>query len=309
MTRNYGQQGGQQPSLVSVIMTPVILLVLVTVLLISNLVGLIGVLSKGGNINYDEEVVTKYLTTANDKAFKTSSAPGNGYTICVFYDENDKTLLFETAGGNNIRTEAKAFLKPDGKLGTLMQDYLKDEKNRTNFAGCIASSIYGATDEIVKLNLTDSFTYKSDKTNMPAPAVAVDESAKELIKDGSAAVLLALQYLEDKTGITVNLTFDTSAHAFGKKVPVTDVLMVVLLVAIAGLCTFNLVKKIRAYNRIKNDFGDQEPNRIHVNARSPYYDEDDEDEAETEETEEYKETEETEETEDAEEDKEKEDQE
>jgi hypothetical protein len=37
-----------------------------------------------------------------------------------------------------------------------------------------------------------------------------------------------------------------------------------------------MIKKIRTYNRLVNDFGNaSEPNKVHVNARSPYYDEDD----------------------------------
>lgn len=298
MTRNYGQQSGaQQPSLFSVILTPVILLVLVVGMLIYNLVGLIGVLVKGGNINYDEEVVNTYLDNAYKNAFDKVTAKDSAITICFFYDKDDKSLRFETRGGDNIRPEAKALLRPDGKLGSAIQDYLKKEENRSNFAGCISNAFYVVTDEITKLKLTDCFTYVRDYGNMPdsfVTLVELNSETKETFIEGEKAgdITNALMYLKARTGITVNVTVDTSEHAFGRNVPMMDILMIVLLVALAGLCTFNLVKKIRAYNRIKNDFGTQEPNRIHVNARSPYYDEDDDDEAETVETEEYEEAEE-----------------
>lgn len=290
MTRNYGQQGGaQQQSLFSVILTPVILLVLVVGMLIYNLVGLIGVLVKGGNINYDEKVVNTYLDNAYNKAFENVTAKDSGITICFFYDKDDKSLRFETRGGDNIRPEAKALLKPDGKLGSAIQEYLKKEENRSNFAGCLSNAFYVVTDEITKLKLTNSFTYVRDYGNMPDPFVSLVELNSEtketfIEQDKAGDIENALMYLKSYTGITVNVTVDTSEHAFGRNVPMMDVLMVVLLLAIAGLCTFNLVKKIRTFNRIKNDFGTQEPNRIHVNARSPYYDEDDEEEAEEYET-------------------------
>ena len=307
MTRNYGQQGAPQQTLLSVILTPILLLALVVGVLIYNLVGLIGVLSKGGNINYDQTLVNNYLTAAEKAAFEGVSARDNCLSICVFYDENDNSLRYDITGGTNIRSEARNYFSTNGKLGALVQNYLNDEKNKGNFVGALTSSIYGVADEIVKLNLTSSFTYNRvvDPTNRAYPDVTLVElnsqTHETYISVAEAAYIeSALVYLEEKTGIVVDLQIDTSVHAFGKNVPAMDVLMVVLLAAIAGLCTFNLVKKIRTFNRIKNDFGDQEQSRIRVNARSPYYDEDDDDD-ESEENNDYVVVDEDEESEEAEE--------
>ena len=283
MTGNYGQQHRGHISLFSVISTPVLIILLATALLVYNLITLIGVLVNGGEIVYEEETINKYVSSVYDGSFKKASAPKSGLAIMFFYNEDTNVMEYTIKAGANVSTYVTAIFATDSKFGTLLKSNVKMESYKTSLAAGLSTTMAKMADEVVKLDLISNFVYNHDMGNMPSSVAIVKD--KNVISEENAAVITeALEKFTKETGIPVVMTIDSAVNAFGRKIPVTDILMVVLLIAVIGLCTYNLVKKIRDYNRIKNDFGVEEPNRIHVNARSPYYDEEDDEPVHQEET-------------------------
>lgn len=280
MTGNYGQQGRGNVSLFSVISTPIIILVLATVLLVYNLIGLIGVLVNGGEIVYEQETLDNYISSTYDGNFKKASAPKSGLVLMFFYNEDTDTIEYTVKAGSNVSTYASAVFGTDSKFG----EYLKKNLKMENYKATVGDTLAGAIDQMAKeinsLKLMSNFVYQHDVTNMPKAEAYVKKGAEEAFsQDTAGKITAALERFYAATGIYAVVSLDTSVNAFGRTIPTTDILMVVLILLVIGLCTFNLVKKIREYNRIKNDFGGQEPTRIRVNARSPYYDEDEDDDA------------------------------
>lgn len=298
MTGNYGgQQGGQRVTLFNVIATPVLICILASILLITNLVSLIGVLVNGGEIVYEEAAVTSYTTGAYDDQFKKvagKNAKDSGIAIMFFYNEDINAWEHTTVIGNNVSSEIKNTFSGESSA---MYKYLNDKVAAGSQDKAFVTAISGMMTELAKVideyDLTSPFVKNTDLSKMPKSCVVLmpkekaNEKAQPVVSEDGAVILSVEQGEElskamvaftEATGVPVLMTIDTSVRAFGRTIPTTDIFMVVLLLAVVALCVFNIVKKTRDYNRIKNDFAGQDPLQpeggIKVNARSPYYDED-----------------------------------
>ena len=284
MTGRYGQGGAPRQSLFSVIMTPLIITILATGLLIYNLIGLIGVLVNGGEIVYEEETLNAYKTDAYKENFKFEGATGtqNGLTLMFFYNEDLDTVECTYVVGTNIQNSISNLLNSETEgIGAALERHSKVGNYKDTVVANISAAIDEIAESIEELDLINSFVKHYSSKNIGDPAVKVKDES--FITQKSADELLPhLVEFEAKTGIPVYVVIDTAVNAFGRTIPVTDILMVVLILLIITLCVVNMVKKIRAYKRVQDDFGGQEANRIQVNARSPYYDEDDEEDEEAE---------------------------
>lgn len=307
MTGNYGGQHGRgNISLFNVIATPLIIIILASVLLVTNSIGLISALVKGGNITYDETAVTNKKTEIYETLFKDGvkdkNAQGSGVAIMFFYNDDNSTWEYAVQGGDNVNKDFVTAVFTD-KESTMVK-YLTDSLTKKvtvdgkevvepKKGDELTATIVGLLDKLAasvdeydgillkkvsaEIAASTALLYPIEDTKKgeePQP-VKSEKGAELLSVANGEAITAALANFTAKTGIHVSMTFDNSVRAFGRTIPTTDIIMVVLLLAVVALCVFNLVKKIRDYNRIKNDFGGQEANPIKVNARSPYYDEDD----------------------------------
>ena len=280
MTGNYGQQGRGNVTLFSVISTPILILVLATVLLVYNLIGLIGVLVNGGEIVYAEETLNNYINTTYDNSFKNSSAKNSGLVLMFFYNEDTNTMEYTVKAGSNVSTYASAVFGTDSKFGAYLEKNLKMENYKATFGDTLAAAIDQMAKDIEELKLMSNYVYEHDVSKMPVPQATVKKGAGDIFSNETAdKISAALVRFQAETGLYMVMSLDTSVNAFGRTIPTTDIFMVVLIMFVIALCSFNLVKKVREYKRYKNDFGTQEQSRIRVNARSPYYDEDEDDEA------------------------------
>jgi len=301
MTGNYGgQQGRGNVTLFNVIATPLLIIILASVLLITNLVSLIGILVNGGEIVYEKEALNTYVTDVYDGQFKVSgkNAKNSGIAIMFFYNEDKEIIEHTVKIGTNVSAKVQAAFSGESSA---MNEYLKNKVNSADRKDSLATVLTGMVNELAKeidgYDLTSPFVQNTELNKVPASAAIImpvekkGEKAQPLTtEDGTvlmsaadeAQLSKAMVEFTKTTGIPVVLTIDTSVRAFGRSVPTSDIFMVVLLLLVVALCVVNLVKKIRDYNRIKNDFAGQDPAQqggIKVNARSPYYDEDEDGDA------------------------------
>ncbi len=295
MTGNYGgQQGRGNVTLFNVIATPLLIIILTSVLLITQLVGLIGVLVNGGEIVYEEEALNSYVTDVYNKQFKVEgkNAKDSGIAIMFFYNEDKEMVEHTVKFGSNISSKVQAAFSGESSA---MNKYLTDKVNKEGRKDSLAKVLSGMmaelSKEIEEYDLTSPFVQNTELGKVPSSAAVImpvekkNEKAQPLTTEEGTVLMTVAEEAElskamveftKNTGIPVVMSIDTSVRAFGRAVPTSDIFMVVLLLLVFALCTVNLVKKIRDYNRIKNDFAGQEPVQggIKVNARSPYYDED-----------------------------------
>ena len=297
MTGNYGGQGRGNITLFNVIATPLIIVILASILLITNLVGLIGVLVNGGEIVYEEENVNTYTSNVYKEEFgkaEGKNAKDSGVVVMFFYNEDTNIWEHTVNVGSNVRSEIKnVFSGESSPMVTYLTDNVKTDSNSADFVKAVTKMMPELANKIEEYDLTSPFTKNNDLTKMPVSKAVLTPLGKAnevLAEDGTVIMSvsqgeelsLAMIEFTNATGIPFVMTIDTSVNAFGRTIPTTDIFMVVLLVLVVALCVFSMVKKIREFNRIKNDFAGQDPLQpeggIKVNARSPYYDEDDEDE-------------------------------
>ena len=274
MTRGYNQQ--QKVGLLNVIMTPIIILVIATAILIYNLVSLIGVLVNGGEIVYDQTVLDEYVSKAYNGAYETSSAKESGLAIIFFHNEDTNAVEYLVSPGSNISSYVTEIFGTESEFGKYLNENVHKDSYKETLASDLSSAIIHMADKVAELDLISNFVKNHDLSNMPVSHL-VDNTAFAL---DASTVNSALNTFTEATGIPVVMVVDSAEAVFGRTIPTTDILMVVLILVVIGLVTASMVKKIKAYKTMENDFGTQSENRIHVNARSPYYDEDDEDEAE-----------------------------
>lgn len=305
MTGNYGGQGGRgNVTLFNVIATPLLIIILTSVLLTVQLVGLIGALVKGGEIVYEEVALTNYVDGVyngqfkkhNGKVVEGKNAQQSGIAILFFYNEDKGIIEHTVKMGTNVSSKVQAAFSGETSA---MNKYLTEKVNKEGRKDSLAKVLTGLMkelgEEIDGYDLTSPFVQKTELDKVPASAAIImpvekkNEKAQPLTtEDGTALMSVAdeatlskaMVEFTNKTGIPVVMSIDTSVRAFGRTIPTSDIFMVVLLMVVLALCIVNLVKKIRDFNRIKNDFAGQDPAQggIKVNARSPYYDEDDDDE-------------------------------
>ena len=266
---------GAKVGLINVIAMPIVIIALATGILIYNLVSTISILANGGEIVYDEEVLNTYLTTNYSDSFKgTGVEQQSGMVIFFLYNEDTNQMEFTIKPGSNIRSDVTAIFATDSEFGTYLKNNVKSDSYEATLSKSLSGVMTHMAEKVEKLDLTSNFSKNYDESKMAGSALKIKEGFGFTVKNDEINASLAA--FEAETGIPVVIVLDTAVNAFGRTTPVTDILMIVLLVAVIALCTASMIKKIRTYNRLVSDFGNAaEPNKIHVNARSPYYDEDD----------------------------------
>ena len=291
MTGYGAGQGAQRGGLLSVILMPLLLIVLVLGLLIYNLVGTIGILSRGGEFVYVEETFKTHLNGVYNAGVKDVKATDSALAIIFLYDVDKNTMSYEVKAGSNLMNEVTDLFGVDKDFGKLLND--NKVVSRTDYSKTFAEDLGKVMNKMAtkinELNLNNVFVrkYESD-TTFPDAMLRTDEKVSMSL-DNSDALKSALAEFTAETGVPVIVSVGTYEGLFGRTIPWTGILFDVLLLAVAAYLIFNLIKKIRAYKRIEADFATQP--QVQQPVRSPYYD-DEEDEEESDEEYEYEDEEE-----------------
>lgn len=257
-------------SLLNVILTPILIIAIALGFMIYNLVSLIPTLANGGNIAYDQTVLDEYQTKEYNSAFKNAPAEGNGLVITFMYNEDTNAMEYVIKAGNNLRTQVTDIFKVEGEFGQYLNKHATSDNYKATFSKSLVNAMDHMAKEVTELDLTDVFNKNYKDGQMPEPKL-VDKSGFSL---DVKAVNAELKEFYDETGISVTVVVDNAAKVFGRSIPVTDILLMVLILLVIVMTTVSLVKKIRAYKRGEfNAPAQGQGAPIRVNPRSPYYDE------------------------------------
>ena len=264
MTGYAGNQnnGRGNAGLISIMLTPILIIAVALGIFIYNLVGTISALSNGGEIVVTQEAYDAHIASIEKQAIAEGKDKDGTIILTFYYDEDTGAVTPDIKAGANLMNEVTDLLS-----NAAVYDSIKTYSD--TFKADLVAVLNKAADDIVKLEGTS------------------------FIDDSDGAVAEAVKSFSEKTGIALVVSVDSSAAVFGRTTPWKDIIIEVALLAFSVYMIFNLVKKVRAYKQMQADLATQ-PQEPTVK-KSPYYDdEEDEEEVDDEEADETEEEDETE---------------
>ena len=280
MTGNGARQGGARVGLFSIVLTPIIIIVVALGIFIYNLVGTIGALVNGGNIVVTQEAYDEHIGNIEKATVKEGQDKDGVIILTFFYDPDNNTVTPDMKAGSNVMNEVT-------DLMSKVEAYDKVKTYEATFVSDLSEVLNKLADDIQKLELNSNYIKKYDPAKLPA-STFVQLEGKSCVEGNSDALMAAVKSFNEKTGLALVVSVDSSEAVFGRTTPWKDIIIEVALLAFSVYMIFNLIKKVRAYKQIQADLATQpqEP----VVKKSPYYDdEEDEEEVDDEETDETEE--------------------
>ncbi len=288
MTGYAGNQnnGRGNAGLISIMLTPILIIAVALGIFIYNLVGTISALSNGGEIVVTQEAYDAHIASIEKQAIAEGKDKDGTIILTFYYDEDTGAVTPDMKAGTNLMNEVTDLLS-----NAAVYDSIKTYSD--TFKADLVAVLNKAADDIVKLDLNSNYIKKYDPAKLPASQLVKLEGTS-FIDDSDGAVAEAVKIFSEKTGIALVVSVDSSAAVFGRTTPWKDIIIEVALLAFSAYMIFNLIKKVRAYKQMQADLATQ-PQEPTVK-KSPYYDdEEDEEEVDDEEADETEEEDETEE--------------
>ena len=290
MTGNGVRPGAPRVRLLNVVLTPILIIALVLGIFVYNLIGTIGILTRGGELIYTDDAFKPHMENVYNAGVKDAKATDSALAIIFLYDVDTNTMNYEIKAGSNLMNEVSDLFGSDKAFGKLLNDnkIVRRTDYSKTFAEDLGKVMIKMADKVNELNLNNVFVRKyAENTSFPDAKLHTEKNVSMELNN-TAALESALATFTAETGVPVIVSVGTYEGLFGRTFPWTGILFDVVLLAIAAYLTFGLVKKIRAFKRMEADLATQPQDPQPV--RSPYYD-DEEDEEESDEEYEYEEEE------------------
>ncbi len=238
----YGRRGGCLGSLVGMLMFPIILILIVVVFFLSFFGSAFTNVSSGGEIRYDEATFQKYANKQYAAEFGTSSAYEDNLLIVFLTNEETDGYYTIAWVGDNIKTDITAMF---GNEHTAFGRAVLSSINNTYYAYSLGSNLVSVmdimTDKVTELGLESSFRTKSDHSNMTASHLT---NHTQLIVS-EQTVDIALVNFTEQTDIPVVIVLDTMENVFGKTIATSDIIAVVIMIALLVLAIYLIVRAFR----------------------------------------------------------------
>ena len=261
--RHYGYGGWHRPyrygygaggclgGLLGIIMLPVILLLVVAVLLFGIIGSAISNVANGGIISYDEQVFQQYADKRYAEEFSSYPAYENNILIVFLTNEEADGYYAIAWVGDNIRSEiSDMFGDETTAFGYVMNGSINAEYYTYSLDSNLASVMEKMSSRIKSLGLSSSFRSQ----------IASDEDFESHLTNYSDVPMTketvdgACQNFTSETGIPVVIVVDTMENVFGKTLPISDIITVLLLIGVAVVAIVFIVKGVKKNkNGPKND--------------------------------------------------------
>lgn len=241
--RPYGYGGGGcLGGLMGILLLPVIILLVVGMLLFGIIGSALSNVANGGIISYDEQVFQQYADRRYAEEFSSSSAYEDNLLIVFLTNEESDGYYAIAWVGDNIRGEInELFGDETTAFGYVMQGSINSEYYEYSLDSNLASVMEKMADRVEALKLDSSFRGVSDRSNMTVSHMTnhSELALAQTTVDG------ACQSFTADTGIPVVIVVDTMENVFGKTLPIRDIFIVIMLIAVAVVAIVFIVKGIK----------------------------------------------------------------
>lgn len=257
--------GGCLGGLLGLIFLPIIILIMALIFIALLLSSVIGTVSAGGKIVYNE---TKFQDYANQQYYQEFNSEDGLMLVFLTGEEYDGYYCVAWAGENIVREINLMMGNEYTEFGQIVQRNI----NSTNYKYSLSSNLANMTEE-----LSDAIQRKGLSTPFKQPQSEADKAILRNYTElgiNTETVELALADFNSKTDIPIVIVVDTAEKVFGKTIPVTDIIILVLMIGVAGFSIYLLVKRIRqrrggsggsqggygnGYNNAFNNYNDFNP--------------------------------------------------
>ncbi len=222
-----------------------IIILLILAIFISILFGsAISSVAAGGSVNYNEEAFQDYANAKYYEEFDSEDC----IMIVMLTGEDNNGYYYIGWVGDNIRNGInRLFGNEYTKLGQAMHRNINSTNYKYSLSQNLAMVAEDMTDEISSLNLSSSFNKDVITTKKAALRNYTDLSIN------AETVESALSEFYDETKIPIVIVVEDAEDVFGRTLPWVDIIICLVLLAIAIYIIYVTVKAIKNRKRANTD--------------------------------------------------------
>ncbi len=249
--RRYYGGGGCLGGLLGILMAPLILL-MVAILLITTTVGTaFSNVASGGFIGYDEEVFQAYANSEYEAAFGGNAEAYEDNLLIVFLVNEERDGYDCIAWiGDNVRTEIYLmFGDEQTEFGQAVIKSINVTDYKYSLDRNLATVMDLMGDEIEKVleeNRFSSSFNEENKHNTSPKSHLINKTELELT---AATVNAALEDFTAATGIPVVIVVEDGEDVFGRTLPMSSILIVVMCVVLVIVAIVWIIRSSRKYKK------------------------------------------------------------
>ena len=239
--RFYG--GGCLGGLLGMLMFPLVILLIVGVMLFGYVGRVMTNLANGGVISYNEETFQRYANQQYAAEFSSSSKTYEDNVLIVFLTNEEYDGYYCIAWvGDNVNYEInKMFGDQTTAFGRAMISSINSEYYEFSLSANLAMAMNSMTDNITGLNLESSFIH--NPVSQSSITSHVTNKTPLIINEDT--VNTALEEFTNETGITAVIVVDTMENVFGKYMPISDIIFLVIMGAAIVFAIVLIVKTVK----------------------------------------------------------------
>ena len=248
----YGPGGGCLGGFFSMLLAPIMILLLLLFALPSFIGDTVTTITKGGTVEYNEKVMQDYADHQYAIEFGSSTAYEDNLLIVVTVNEEYTGYDFIAWVGDHVRVDINEMF--GGNYSTFGRT-MNSTINQTYFEYSLDSNLASVMDKMegyidtVTPEGMSSFTCQENHAQVESH---LTNKAGMNLTD--ATVNDALRRFTDSTGIPVVIVVDTQENVFGRSIPTNYLFRALILVGLAVLCIWLLVRFVKTIrNRKENE--------------------------------------------------------
>ena len=232
------------------IMLPVIVLIVVGVLLFSFVGSAVANVANGGEIVYDEETFQNYADRQYQAEFSSSKAYENNLLLVVLTNEEADGYYAIAWIGDNVKSDiSNMFGNEYTEFGRAMQNSINTEYYAYSLDTGLAAVMETMTAKVQALNLESSFRSNIPDSNKPTSHLT-NYTSFSLSADTVNAALTAFT---EATDIPVVIVVQDMETVFGRTTALSDIVAVIVLLVIAAVAIYFIVRAVRNRKNGDND--------------------------------------------------------
>ena len=238
-------------------MLPIILLLVASIMLVGILGSAFTSLANGGRIEYDEATFQQYADEQYAMAFSGSDAYENNLLLVFLTNEETDGYYAIAWVGDNVHTKINTMFGDEtSTFGNVVRGSINSEYYAYSLDSNLAIVMDKMTDHVTALGLASSFKAQETHNNKTASHM-VNYTTLSLTE---ATVNQSLQNFTEQTDIPTVIVVDTMENVFGKSLSASDIVTLVISLAVMGIAIYLIVRAVRKNKNDKNGNNDRSSN-------------------------------------------------
>ncbi len=231
--------GGCLGGLLGMLMLPFLLVLLAIVLVISALGSSLMLLKDGGMVPYNEETFQDYANDQYYQAFGGQSGVEDNILIVFLTAENNYDYCYIGWVGDHVHGDVNYLFGAEGTaLGNAISSSVPE-----NYKYSLDSNLAMVTERMAsainRLQLRSNF--RCDESHGAAQSKLINHSALPITGE---TVNMALEQFTEETGISIAIVVDEMEDVFGKSMPTSAIITLVIAGAVVIFAGYMVIRAI-----------------------------------------------------------------